>query len=85
MSQLEFGRIVCDVEPRPASTAVEPDTAGLPLPPSVWTKSLKGELDAILRMAMRREPSQRYPTVAHLAADIRAYLEGRAVVARGEG
>ncbi len=43
---------------------------------------LRGDLDAILLTALRKEPKRRYPSVAAFAADIRAYLQGRPVSAR---
>jgi serine/threonine-protein kinase len=45
---------------------------------------LRGDLDAILLTALRKEPERRYPSVAAFAQDIRAYLEGRPVGARRE-
>ena len=46
---------------------------------------LQGDLQAILRKAMRRDPAQRYSSVEALAADIRAHLEHRPVSAQPEG
>jgi len=43
---------------------------------------LRGDLDAILITALRKDPKRRYASVAALAADIHAYLEGRPVSAR---
>jgi serine/threonine protein kinase/tetratricopeptide (TPR) repeat protein len=43
---------------------------------------LRGDLDAILMMALRKEPDRRYPSVAAFAEDLRAYLTGRPVSAR---
>jgi len=37
-------------------------------------KSLKGDLDNIVLMAMRKEPSRRYASVDQLANDIRRHL-----------
>jgi non-specific serine/threonine protein kinase/serine/threonine-protein kinase len=45
-------------------------------------KLLKGDLDNIVLMAMRKEPERRYPSVAQLSEDIRRHLEGRPVAAR---
>jgi len=46
---------------------------------------LRGDLDAIVLTALRKEPQKRYPSVAALAKDIQAYLEGRPVAARAQG
>jgi serine/threonine protein kinase len=45
-------------------------------------KSLKGDLDNIVLMAMRKDPTRRYDSVAQLSADIQRHLEGRPVIAR---
>jgi len=46
---------------------------------------LRGDLDAILLTALRKDPGQRYPSVAAFATDVEAYLEGRPVAARAQG
>ena len=43
---------------------------------------LRGDLDAILMMALRKDASRRYSSVADFAADLRAYLGRRPVSAR---
>ncbi|MEZ5456116.1 MAG: protein kinase [Lysobacteraceae bacterium] len=40
---------------------------------------LRGDLDAIVRMALQRDPVRRYASVDALAADLRRYLDGRPV------
>jgi eukaryotic-like serine/threonine-protein kinase len=60
----------------------------VPPPPSVvasdaqTARLLRGDLDAIVLFAMRKEPEMRYATVADLAADIRCHLAREPVVAR---
>ncbi|MGC9946914.1 MAG: serine/threonine-protein kinase [Bryobacteraceae bacterium] len=41
---------------------------------SRWNPELKGDLDAILSKALRKEPRQRYATVDQLSSDLRSYL-----------
>ncbi len=60
------------VPPPPSAVASDAETARL----------LRGDLDAIVLFAMRKEPKMRYPTVADLAADIRRQLARKPVVAR---
>jgi serine/threonine protein kinase/Tfp pilus assembly protein PilF len=60
------------VPPPPSAVAPDAETARL----------LRGDLDAIVLFAMRKEPKMRYPTVADLAADIRRQLARKPVVAR---
>lgn len=53
------------------------------LNPPIPARNLKGDLDAIVARALRKEPARRYPTVDALHEDIRASLEERPVAARG--
>jgi serine/threonine protein kinase len=45
-------------------------------------RQLRGDLDAIVLMALAKDPAQRYPSGAALARDLRAYLDGRPIRAR---
>ncbi len=45
-------------------------------------RRLRGDIDNIALMALRKAPEQRYPSADALAADVRRHLEGRPVVAR---
>jgi non-specific serine/threonine protein kinase/serine/threonine-protein kinase len=45
---------------------------------------LRGDLDAIVLTAMRRDPAERYGSAALLAEDVRRHLTARPVVARGD-
>jgi len=45
-------------------------------------RALRGDLDAIIGKALKREPNERYPTADALAADIQRYLDGQAIEAR---
>jgi serine/threonine protein kinase/tetratricopeptide (TPR) repeat protein len=69
----EVARVVCDEEPiLPSLAAGHPETR----------HALRGDLDAIILRAMRKDPSERYASVADLATDIRHYLAGEPVHAR---
>ena len=48
-------------------------------------RRLRGDLDAIVAMAMKPAPEARYASPRELAQDLEAYLEGRPTVARREG
>ena len=66
----DISRAITDQEPqRPSAAAASTRSA------------LSGDLDNIVLMALRKEPSRRYATVGQFSEDIRRYLEGRAVVA----
>jgi tetratricopeptide (TPR) repeat protein len=43
---------------------------------------LRGDLDNIVIMAMRKEPERRYGSAQQMAGDIQRYLEGKPVIAR---
>src|SRR6266571_4101505 len=60
------------VPPPPSAVASDAQTERL----------LRGDLDAIVLFAMRKEPGMRYATVADLAADVRRHLARKPVVAR---
>jgi serine/threonine protein kinase len=60
------------VPPPPSAVASDAQTARL----------LRGDLDAIVLCAMRKEPAMRYATVEDFAADIRRHLAREPVVAR---
>jgi serine/threonine-protein kinase len=49
--------------------------------PEKLRRRLRGELDNIVLMALRKEPQRRYRSVEALSEDIRRYLEGRPVTA----
>lgn len=52
--------------------------------PDRLAQSLAGDLDCVIAKALREEPGQRYTGAGELAADVRAYLAGRAVSAHPE-
>jgi TolB-like protein/cytochrome c-type biogenesis protein CcmH/NrfG len=47
-----------------------------------WARQLRGDLDAIVLMALAKDPAQRYPSAAALTGDLRAYLDGKPIRAR---
>lgn len=76
---LELPQAVCEREPVPPSQAAgaSEKAAGL------W-QELRGDLDHIVLMALRKEPTRRYASAGQLAEDIRRYLAGRPVIARAD-
>jgi eukaryotic-like serine/threonine-protein kinase len=74
----ELARAVTDEEPQRPSTAAAANRHAR-TPPG---KSLRGDLDNIVLMALRKEPERRYASVAQLSEDIRRHLEGLPVTAR---
>lgn len=64
----------------PRKSAVELASARR-LPPEALRRRLRGDLDTIVLMAIRREPERRYASVEQLAEDVRRHLDGRPVTA----
>ena len=73
--------------PGEAPAASDDAPPGGATPPAAWVapaRQLRGDLDAILLRALRKEPERRYATAGELAADLRRHLDGRPVEARGD-
>lgn len=67
-----------------ASAAGEPGV-GLPIADRRrLARRLRGDLDTILLMALRREPERRYASVLAFADDLRRHLDGKPVRARAD-
>ena len=79
-SSEEISRAVTDQIPERPSTAI---TRADTFPQSAIRdpKSLRGDLDNIILMALRKEPGRRYASVEQFSDDIRRQLEGRPVLA----
>jgi non-specific serine/threonine protein kinase/serine/threonine-protein kinase len=77
----EIARAITDQEPERPSTAIARGD-GNPKSQIPNPKSLSGDLDNIVLMAMRKEPQRRYASAAALAEDIRRHQDGLTVTAR---
>ncbi|MDQ3063176.1 MAG: serine/threonine-protein kinase, partial [Acidobacteriota bacterium] len=86
-------RTVCEVEPiRPSSLVLSPSQEKNSTSPGEQRtkdkgqrtnpKLLKGDLDNIVLMAMRKEPERRYSSIEQFADDVRRHLAGLPVLAR---
>jgi hypothetical protein len=71
-SDYELSKAICDTEPAPPSAHTD-----RPL-----RRRLKGDLDAVVLMALRKRPEHRYASAEQLADDIFRHLEGLPVQAR---
>jgi eukaryotic-like serine/threonine-protein kinase len=85
----EVARVISEVEPiRPSSrTAItEPPEGGPPVGRSHSAvnnlKALRGDLDNIVLMSLRKDPRRRYSSIAQFSEDIRRHLEALPVSAR---
>jgi tetratricopeptide (TPR) repeat protein len=79
-SAVEVERAICETPVPRLSEAVADTVPGA----ARLRRRLAGDLENIVRMAMRKEPERRYASVERFAADVRRYLEGRPVMARGD-
>jgi eukaryotic-like serine/threonine-protein kinase len=52
--------------------------------PLAMRRELRGDLDAILRKALEKDPADRYPTVNAFVEDVARHLDGRPVLAQPE-
>lgn len=71
---------ICEWDPPLASACVSVDVSG----GQALRRTLQGDLDAILSNALRRQEDRRYPSVDPFAEDLRRYVEGLPVLARGD-
>ena len=60
-------QLICEAEPDVPSTIVS----------GAHRRAIRGTLDRIVLKALSKQPRERYATVAALAADLRAWLDGR--------
>ncbi|HJQ26991.1 MAG TPA: protein kinase [Blastocatellia bacterium] len=92
-SPQEIVQAICEQEPQlpsAAATRGQGDTMTQSQATSVTASPrrpvpasrLKGDLDNIVLMAMRKEPERRYASAEQFAADIRRHLDGLPVIAR---
>lgn len=82
-SMTEIVRVVSEVTtPRPSVFVLDTESRqGLPEPPRRLANVFKGDLDAIVLKALRKEPGQRFDSVDRFADDLRNHLAGRPVTA----
>ncbi len=91
----EVVRLICEAEPELPSTALKEQESGtgnraVTRPgfssaesriSNLDSRSLRGDLDNIVLMALRKEPERRYQSVGQFAEDIRRFLAGLPVSA----
>jgi non-specific serine/threonine protein kinase/serine/threonine-protein kinase len=77
----ELERTICQTVPEKPSRFVGRATPAA----RADARLLRGDLDTIILMAMRKEPQRRYPSAEHFSEDLRRYLERRPVAARKAG
>jgi len=71
-SDYELTKAICDTEPQPPSTHTD----------RAKRKQLRGDLDAVVMMALRKDPARRYASAEQFGDDLFRHLEGLPVQAR---
>jgi eukaryotic-like serine/threonine-protein kinase len=89
LSPADLERVICSVEPiAPSAAALKRAAGSGPAADSATTSAhkrahrLRGDLDTIVLMALRKEPDRRYRSAAALADDLVLHRQGRPVSAR---
>jgi serine/threonine protein kinase len=94
----ELAQAVCEFEPKKPSalvlrtehgyddSAIAPESlsAARASTPEKLNKLLRGDLDNIVLMALRKEPWRRYPSAAQFAFDVQRHLDGLPVTASND-
>jgi serine/threonine protein kinase len=81
---------ICEDEPdRPSVTLFRPGSNSMASirtgkPGEGFIERLRGDLDWIILMALRKDPMRRYVSVEQFSEDIRKYMEGAPVIARSD-
>ena len=81
---------ICEEEPeRPSITIVRPRADSLASirtgkPGEGFIERLRGDLDWIILMALRKDPMRRYVSVEQFSEDIHKYMDGLPVIARSD-
>jgi serine/threonine protein kinase/Tfp pilus assembly protein PilF len=88
----EIERAICERDPPPPSNMVSiadsPESRAIAQARNSTAnrlrRTLRGDLDNIVLMAMRKEPERRYASAQQMASDIQRHLDGMPVIARGD-
>lgn len=83
-SRAELEAAIVSMEPRRLTSIrfTEQEAFARRTTTNALSRTLRGDLDAILQKALRKQPSERYMTVQSFAEDIERYLRGDVVTAK---
>jgi serine/threonine protein kinase len=85
-SPAEIVKAIVEVEPKKPSATTSDDVAlraaGRGTTPERLRRQLQGDLDTIVAKALKKDPAERYPSVAELADDLRRFAEHQPITAR---
>ena len=77
------GSLPLDLKGLPLAAAVQAIREESPLPAGQRNSAIPHDLSVILDKALRKLPSERYPSMRAFSSDLEAFLDGRPVEARG--
>lgn len=83
--ELVCGQSPYKVSELPVHQAMKIVTEEVPPRPRSVSRALAGDLDAVVMHALEKDPARRYQTVQEMSEDVRRYLAGQVVSARGGG
>ena len=78
----EVARVICETEPQRPSRISGESQRKQKGHSAFGNRQLRGDIDNILLMALRKDPARRYSSVEQFSEDIRRHLEGLPVLAR---
>ena len=88
-SPADLLKAIAETEPHPVSDVVGLETSQAPIragnratSPDRLSRQLRGDLDTIVGKALKKNPAERYPSVASLADDLGRYLRNDPIRAR---
>ena len=90
---LDLAKEICETDPERPSTVVGrtdvnasgPQALGIvALDLKRLRRGLRGDLDNIVLMALKKDPARRYASAEQLSEDVRRYLDHRSVLARAD-
>ena len=81
----EIENVICEQQQEPPSLAVDRRKDWPEQLRRQWQRQLRGDVDNIVKQALRKEPERRYHSAEQMAEDIRRHLAGFPILARREG
>ncbi len=76
------GKQPYEIDETSLQNAIDTICREIPAAPSTFDRTIDSDVDAIVDKALRKNPADRYPSVASMADDIRRFREGRPITAR---